>query len=444
MSESGGDRAGLVSASEQAITAAGQHSIAPLRFARLERGLAWATEIPAAALVGVEILVLLIGVVSRYVFNSPLTWSDELASTLFLWLAMLGSVIALRRAEHMRLAFLVGLAPCALAALARDLRHHGGRGLPGHDDRAGARLCGAAVVDHHAGAGNPRRLPGGGDRGRRRAHAGDRGGAAGRARHPRRCRERACGRARDRDRVVAGAAVPRRDRQSQPGDLLRRHGGAVRRPGRADRLRLRDLHAILSGADDPGPAHHHGEPDRRRHLEPDPAVGAAVRLPRPADRDDGARPRAGRLHGGADRPCARRPVLCAARGDVPRLRHFRLQGRRHGRRRAGAVSGNAAARRDPGRAGRAARRIGRHVGDDPAEPGADHHRLGDGGLDRGTVHRRPAAGAGRGGRPRHRVPPTARAARASPASSARRRGRWRGPSWSRCPRWRCRSSSAPP
>jgi tripartite ATP-independent transporter DctM subunit len=111
MSEGGGDRAGLVSTSEQAITAAGEHSVAPLRFARLERALAWATEVPAAALVGMEILVLLIGVISRYVFNAPLTWSDELASTLFLWLAMLGAVIALRRAEHMRLAFLVGLAP---------------------------------------------------------------------------------------------------------------------------------------------------------------------------------------------------------------------------------------------------------------------------------------------------------------------------------------------
>ena len=105
----GGDGAGLVSASEHAL-AAGRPG-APIRFAPLERALAWATEVPAAALVGVEILVLLIGVVSRYVFNSPLTWSDELASTLFLWLAMLGSVIALRRAEHMRLAFLVGLAP---------------------------------------------------------------------------------------------------------------------------------------------------------------------------------------------------------------------------------------------------------------------------------------------------------------------------------------------
>ena len=73
--------------------------------------LAWATEIPAAALVAVEILVLFAGVVSRYGFNRPLTWSDELASVLFLWLAMLGAVIALRREEHMRLSFLVTRAP---------------------------------------------------------------------------------------------------------------------------------------------------------------------------------------------------------------------------------------------------------------------------------------------------------------------------------------------
>ena len=69
---------GLVSASEQAM-AAGRPG-PPARFARLERALAWATEIPAAALVAVEILVLLIGVISRYVFDAPLTWSDELAS----------------------------------------------------------------------------------------------------------------------------------------------------------------------------------------------------------------------------------------------------------------------------------------------------------------------------------------------------------------------------
>ena len=38
-----------------------------------------------------------------------LTWSDELAAILFLWLAMLGAVIALRRDEHMRLTTFLGL-----------------------------------------------------------------------------------------------------------------------------------------------------------------------------------------------------------------------------------------------------------------------------------------------------------------------------------------------
>ena len=64
---------------------------------------------PTAALVIVEVFVLLGGVVSRYVFHHPIIWSDELASTLFLWLAMLGSAIALHRSEHMRMTALVGM-----------------------------------------------------------------------------------------------------------------------------------------------------------------------------------------------------------------------------------------------------------------------------------------------------------------------------------------------
>jgi tripartite ATP-independent transporter DctM subunit len=55
-------------------------------------------------------VVLFAGVVARYVYRRPLTWSDELASILFLWLAMLGAVIALRRGEHMRLTTFLGRA----------------------------------------------------------------------------------------------------------------------------------------------------------------------------------------------------------------------------------------------------------------------------------------------------------------------------------------------
>jgi len=78
--------------------------------ARLDRGLGWLVEVPAATLVLADIGVLFAGVVSRYVLHSPLLWSDELASILFLWLAMLGSVVALRRGEHMRMTALVSQA----------------------------------------------------------------------------------------------------------------------------------------------------------------------------------------------------------------------------------------------------------------------------------------------------------------------------------------------
>ena len=62
-----------------------------------------------AALVVAEIVILFAGVVSRYVFQEPILWSDELASILFLWLAMLGAVVALRRGEHMRMTAIVGM-----------------------------------------------------------------------------------------------------------------------------------------------------------------------------------------------------------------------------------------------------------------------------------------------------------------------------------------------
>jgi tripartite ATP-independent transporter DctM subunit len=66
-----------------------------------------AIEILAAALVALETVILFAGVVSRYLVHQPLTWSDELASILFLWLAMLGAVVAYARAEHMRMGALV-------------------------------------------------------------------------------------------------------------------------------------------------------------------------------------------------------------------------------------------------------------------------------------------------------------------------------------------------
>jgi tripartite ATP-independent transporter DctM subunit len=86
--------------------------------ARLNAALIPLVEIPAVLLVIAEVLVLLAGIIARYVYHAPLIWSDELAGILFLWLSMLGSVIALQRGEHMRMTAVVGmLGPGAQAFL---------------------------------------------------------------------------------------------------------------------------------------------------------------------------------------------------------------------------------------------------------------------------------------------------------------------------------------
>lgn len=76
----------------------------------IERPLMRCLELLAAALVAADIMILLIGVISRYVFRSPLIWTDELAQAVFLWLGMIGASVALSRGEHIRMTALVTLA----------------------------------------------------------------------------------------------------------------------------------------------------------------------------------------------------------------------------------------------------------------------------------------------------------------------------------------------
>ncbi len=72
-----------------------------------EKTIGKTVEVVAATLIAVEVAILLAGVVSRYWLHAPLVWGDEVASLLFLWLSVLGAVIAFRRGEHMRMTALV-------------------------------------------------------------------------------------------------------------------------------------------------------------------------------------------------------------------------------------------------------------------------------------------------------------------------------------------------
>ena len=60
------------------------------------------TENVAAALLAVMFLTFLLQIVSRYVFNNPLTWTLELCLTLWLWLVFWGAAFNLRDIDHIR------------------------------------------------------------------------------------------------------------------------------------------------------------------------------------------------------------------------------------------------------------------------------------------------------------------------------------------------------
>jgi tripartite ATP-independent transporter DctM subunit len=103
-------------------TGADSDTTASRRFmAQVERWLARIVGAVAAVAVLTEVAILLIGVIARFGLNRPLVWSDELASIVFLWLAMLGSVLALSKGEHMRLSTIAARLPMRWRAPAEAL-----------------------------------------------------------------------------------------------------------------------------------------------------------------------------------------------------------------------------------------------------------------------------------------------------------------------------------
>ena len=83
---------------------------------KIEQVLGFAVAVIAATILLFEVALLFAGVIARYFFHRPLVWGDELASTLFVWLSVLGAVLAMRRNAHMRLTTFIGYAAPALRA----------------------------------------------------------------------------------------------------------------------------------------------------------------------------------------------------------------------------------------------------------------------------------------------------------------------------------------
>lgn len=75
-------------------------------------------EVLAAGLLMMMIVTVLANVFFRYVLAKPLIWGDEVASISFIWMAMLGSALAVDRHEHMKLTVVLPLLPERVARVA--------------------------------------------------------------------------------------------------------------------------------------------------------------------------------------------------------------------------------------------------------------------------------------------------------------------------------------
>ena len=78
---------------------------------RIKRMLDRLLEILVMIVVGVLVVDVLWQVFSRYVLNSPTSWTEELAIFLLIWVALLGAAVALGRGAHLGIDYFVGKLP---------------------------------------------------------------------------------------------------------------------------------------------------------------------------------------------------------------------------------------------------------------------------------------------------------------------------------------------
>ena len=72
----------------------------------------------SAFLIGAMSILVFLQVIFRYVLNAPLDWSEEMASFSFVWMALLGASIGLKKKEHPNLDIFYKLFPGRVKKLA--------------------------------------------------------------------------------------------------------------------------------------------------------------------------------------------------------------------------------------------------------------------------------------------------------------------------------------
>lgn len=94
--------------------ASGRDGPPAARLARLAAALDRYTRAACIALFAGILAIMVCQVVFRYVFNAPLTWTEELARYCFIWACYLGAPLATRRGNHVTIAFVAERLPRAL------------------------------------------------------------------------------------------------------------------------------------------------------------------------------------------------------------------------------------------------------------------------------------------------------------------------------------------
>jgi TRAP-type C4-dicarboxylate transport system permease small subunit len=73
----------------------------------LKRALDWLIDGTTIGLMAILATVVFVAVITRYFFNLPLAWSEEVSRYSFIWATFLGAVICLREGTHLSVDLLV-------------------------------------------------------------------------------------------------------------------------------------------------------------------------------------------------------------------------------------------------------------------------------------------------------------------------------------------------
>ena len=75
----------------------------------------------ASLILAVAVVLMSFQIFLRFVFNTPLTWTEEVDRYLFVWSVYLGSAVALAKQAHIRVTFLIDLGGPKLAKISQIL-----------------------------------------------------------------------------------------------------------------------------------------------------------------------------------------------------------------------------------------------------------------------------------------------------------------------------------